>query len=180
MDLSSILKNATAGIEDRYFKLKIEGGLPVYRERVYCYELYHQLRKDWNRTDFVINGEVDKSAHPILEPLGAKKRKPDLLIHGPGDMAGNYAIIEVKPSTASNRGIRKDFETLSFFKGLGQYHHAIFLLYGSDARRVAMRTIEVFKAQSSFKGIELWIHEEPCKPAKRLATIGRDNITYDA
>ena len=176
MDLSSILKNATAGIEDRYFKLKIEGGLPVYRERVYCYELYHQLRKDWNRTDFVINGEVDKSAHPILEPLGAKKRKPDLLIHGPGDMNSNYAIIEVKPCTTDSRGILKDLETLSFFRGSCKYQHAIFLLYGFDACKAAKRVMNISLKHKNLDQIELWIHRNPATPAIHFANIERGAV----
>lgn len=177
MDLTSILKAATAGLEERYFQLKIAGGPPVYRERVYCYELYHQLRKDWHRTDYVINGEVDKSAHPIMEPLGAKRRKPDLLIHGPGDMSANYAIIEVKPCNADIRGIKKDLETLSFFRGAGQYQRAILLLYGFEACQAAKRTIKAFKTLQDLNQIELWIHENPNSPAKHIATIVRANIT---
>jgi hypothetical protein len=43
-ELTGILAAATAAIEPGYFRLNIDGGSPVYRERVYCYELYHQMR----------------------------------------------------------------------------------------------------------------------------------------
>jgi hypothetical protein len=37
--LTQILRDATAAIEAEYFLLPIHGTAPVYRERVYCYEL---------------------------------------------------------------------------------------------------------------------------------------------
>lgn len=166
------MKTATAGIEDRYFQLQIDGGPAVYRERVYCYVLYHQWRKNWCHTDYVINGEVDKSAHPIMEPLGSKGRKPDLLIHGPGDMNANCAIIEVKPCTADSRGIKKDLETLSFFRGRGKYQRAIFLLYGFNACKVLNRTMDVVRRHSGLHPIELWMHQHPDAPAKHVTTVG--------
>ena len=45
MDIEQLLKDATSGIEGNYFQLPIDGSEdPIYRERVYCYELYHQLK----------------------------------------------------------------------------------------------------------------------------------------
>jgi len=74
-----ILSAATAAIGHEYFHLAIAGGDPVYRERVYCYELYHRMRCLWPvETGFRLNGEVDKSAHPILGAMGlAGLAKPD-------------------------------------------------------------------------------------------------------
>src|SRR5438105_4632194 len=106
-ELTSLLETATAAIEPSYFRLPIDGGDSVYRERVYCYELYHQMRSRWPRhCSFSINGEIDKAAHPILRLLGADRTKPDLLVHQPGSMAGNYAILEVKSALTRNRGIK--------------------------------------------------------------------------
>ena len=45
--LTDILRQATAAIGRDYFLLPIHGAAPVYRERVYCYELYHQMRLRW-------------------------------------------------------------------------------------------------------------------------------------
>ncbi len=93
-ELSKILTEATRSIEPGYFRLNIEGGDPVYRERVYCYELYHQMRLKWPEgCAFYLNGEIDKAAHPILSKLGAGYAKPDLLVHRPGYMSGNHAIM---------------------------------------------------------------------------------------
>ena len=97
-NLDRILQDATAAVEDNYFRLHIDGAdAPIYRERVYCYELYHQMRRRWpDDGPFRLNGEVDKAAHPVLSRLDASYAKPDLLVHGPGDMGRNHAIIEVK------------------------------------------------------------------------------------
>ena len=37
--LSAIISAATAAIEHGCFYVYIDGGAPIYRERVYCYEL---------------------------------------------------------------------------------------------------------------------------------------------
>lgn len=69
-ELTRILKDATAGIGQGYFHLNVDGGNPIYRERVYCYELYHQMRLRWPAdTEYCLNGEIDKAAHPILRTL---------------------------------------------------------------------------------------------------------------
>jgi hypothetical protein len=114
-ELSQILCNATAAIEGGYFHLKIDGGQPVYRERVYCYELYHQMRVLWPpecQFSLNLNGEVDKIAHPILENRGIYS-KPDFLVHVPGCMSGNYAIIEVKNAETDDRVLAGSFGKLT-------------------------------------------------------------------
>jgi hypothetical protein len=129
--LSNLLASATAEIGHEYFRLPIDGGGPVYRERVYCYELYHQMRRRWpDDGPFRLNGEVDKAAHPVLSRLDASYAKPDLLVHGPGDMGRNHAIIEVKSQKATAEGIEKDIRTLSLFRRRVGYERAIYLIYG--------------------------------------------------
>jgi len=140
--LTEILHEATAGVEAMYFHLNVDGGDPIFRERVYCYELYHQMRKNWPADyQYSLNGELDKRAHPILREIGADQAKPDLLVHTPGNMAGNYAIIEVKHSTSAN-GIRKDLKTLDLFVRKVGYQRAIYLVYGPDANARGVRRIE--------------------------------------
>ncbi|MGA7806063.1 hypothetical protein [Bradyrhizobium sp.] len=121
-ELTEVLAVATAHIQPEYFYLPVHGGAPVYRERVYCYELYHQMRLRWpDGCPFKLNGEVDKAGHPILSQLGANYAKPDLLVHGPGDMGMNHAIVEVKSVEARFQGIRKDLKTLSLFRSTVGY-----------------------------------------------------------
>jgi hypothetical protein len=71
-ELTKVLAEATGAVGNGYFRLNIDGGDSVYRERVYCYELYHQMRLRWPvGCPFYLNGEIDKAAHPIMTELGA-------------------------------------------------------------------------------------------------------------
>ena len=104
-EFTDILKQAAASIEGEYFHLPIDGGDPVYRERVYCYELYHQMRARWPEScEYFLNGEVDKGGHPYFEKLGSPK--PDFIVHIPGT-DNNYAVIEVKAGAAAAKDIQK-------------------------------------------------------------------------
>ena len=165
-ELTSIIKGATAGIGRDYFLLRIDGGDSIYRERIYCYELYHQMRLRWpDNTKFYINGEIDKAAHPILRKLGADYAKPDLLIHKPGYMKGNHAIIEVKSAGANTKGIRKDLTTLSLYRSKVGYQRAIYLVYGYEANVAAERIIRMANESHKLATIELWLHQKPGEPA---------------
>lgn len=173
-ELTNVLALATAGIEVPYFYLNIDGGDPIFRERVYCYELYHQMRKNWPaQCAHLLNGEVDKRAHPILNTLGADHAKPDLLVHTPGAMAGNYAIIEVKHSTAV-AGVRKDLETLDIFLRKVGYQRAIYLIYGQGADAEGVARIENIASEfAELSPIELWLHSEVGRPATHNITLQR-------
>src|SRR5580704_3002684 len=120
--LDDILQQATAAIGREYFLLSIHGADPVHRERVYCYELYHQMRLRWPAPDYSpyrLNGEIDKGGHPYFKNERGSP-KPDLLVHVPGT-GDNHAVIEVKSSRAKAKEIRKDLRTLSRFANFG-YH----------------------------------------------------------
>lgn len=161
-ELTSIIGKATSAIGEQYFHLRIDHGDPVYRERVYCYELYHQMRSIWPEAcPFYLNGEIDKAAHPILREFGADFAKPDLLVHTPGYMDGNHAMIEVKSSAASNNGIRKDLEKLSLFVTAVGYQRAIYLIYGYEAEATLGRVQAVAAQLEELAPIELWIHTGP-------------------
>jgi hypothetical protein len=172
--LSEILSLATARLPPSYFQVTLDGGDPIYRERVYCYELYHQLRCHWpSDTPFYLNGELDKAAHPILRHLGADYAKPDLLIHQPGYMAGNHTIIEVKSSNAQADGIVKDLKTLCLFRTKVNYQRAIYLLFGYESLAAAERVRRAWKELREPPPIELWIHTEPGQPAREVP-LGAD------
>ena len=64
----NVLAGAAAALAPEYFLLPVHRANPVYRERVYCYELYHQMRCRWpERCAFILNGELDKQQHPDFE-----------------------------------------------------------------------------------------------------------------
>jgi hypothetical protein len=166
-ELSDLLERATAAIEPGYFRLSIHGGDPVYRERVYCYELYHQMRKLWpDGCAFCLNGEVDKAAHPILMTLGADGFKPDLLVHRPGNMDGNHAVMEVKSARAVRGGLPKDLNTLAVFRKAVGYDRAFYLVYGEEiSDRLVERIAKVAATMKLPVAIELWLHPAPGQPA---------------
>jgi hypothetical protein len=173
-ELSEILEAATAAVDWPYFQLNIDGGDPVFRERVYCYELYHQIRNRWpDTTKYIINGEIDKRAHPILKKLGADHAKPDLLVHTPGAMSGNYAIIEVKHSLTT-AGVRKDLQTLDLFVREVGYQRAIYLIYGPEASIDGVARIEAIANEfAELLPIEIWVHHDVGQAAAHNITLQR-------
>ena len=156
--LTEILQAATAAISPEYFLLPIHGDDPVYRERVYCYELYHQMRLRWPDGAYRLNGKVDKREHPYFRRGGAPK--PDLLVHQPG-IGENYAVIEVKSCRAVPREIRKDLTTLAVFRNHAGYRRAIYLIYGGDVARTADRVLRCAAKVPEITQFELWLHGAP-------------------
>lgn len=78
MDIDKLISVATGNIAKNYFQLPVDGrDDPIYRERVYCYELYHQLRLYWpTNTQYEIGGEVDNSSFGVQI-----RRYPTILYH---------------------------------------------------------------------------------------------------
>lgn len=104
---------ALAQISNVYFQLPVAGSEELeYRERVYCYELYHRWRMHWpDNFPFILGGEVDKNGHPLIR----NKSKPDFLVHRPGEMS-NLLIMWVKPSNADINKILEDLEKMTWFR----------------------------------------------------------------
>lgn len=127
------LENSGERIDQHYFQLPVAGKEePVFRERVYCYELYHQLRTTLgDGFPYKLDGEVDKNGHPIIRPtLGPWK--PDFIVHIPGNMKRNLVVIEVKPITVKDdmSELKRTLEKLQGFLNEAKYYRAIMLVYG--------------------------------------------------
>ena len=125
------LDTALAKILWLYFETPVAGAdveEEVVRERLFCYELYHQLRCACDEASFPywIGGELDKMKHPIIR----SNVKPDLVIHEPGYMTSNLCVIEVKPVSGDAAGFQKDIRTLTNFVTKEAYHAGILLVYG--------------------------------------------------
>jgi hypothetical protein len=131
-----VLTEAASHITAPYFQLP-DAGLedPAYRERVYSYELYHQLRKRWpaSLSRYSLGGEVDKTGHPLVRGNDLDRVKPDLIVHVPGDMSWNLAVVEIKPALLDRRKIEHDLRKLAAFcdPDRGRYASAFFLVYGT-------------------------------------------------
>jgi hypothetical protein len=126
-----MLDAATLRIGPDYFQLPVADADAAYRERVYCYELYHQLRCLWGNFAFSLGGEVDKTGNPHFRDGPYARVKPDFLVHVPGNMDGNLACIEVKPFARPAIEFARDLEKLSWFCRHAHYYRGIFLIYGT-------------------------------------------------
>ena len=156
---TNILKDAIQCIGEDYYKLKVtynESG--IVRERVFCYELYHQIRKiqdDNVQGAFVLNGELDKRGHREFDP--EDRANPDFVLHIPGDMEGNTAVIEVKGESRCKykTKITKDFETLITFIQKYDYKVGYFILFNYDEdndpilKRAIDAAIEIKEAENT-------------------------------
>jgi len=123
------LSTAGQSIGSHYFQIaRANAAERQYRERVYCYELYHQLRVCLTDSfPYKLQGELDKAGNPTFH-----EQKPDFVVHEPGSNDKNLVVMEVKPITVKMKGLRKDLDTLNHFLGSAQYHHAIMLVYGNQ------------------------------------------------
>jgi len=164
----SFLK-AIKKIEQNYFQLpyadmEIEKR-EVYLERVYCYELYHQLKISLPECfDYTVNGEVNKSHHKIIK----SDKIPDFIIHNTSQMKDNLVIIEVKRlyqinlSENSNSGFVKDMETLNLFVNEYNYKKGIQLIFGRNESGKMSNLVDKFKYKSSERVDLIW-NKEPGK-----------------
>ena len=78
-----LLTEATVRISPNYFQLPVAGREdPVYRERVYCYELYHHLRTflegERALAGYLLSAEIDNGGYPII-----RRCAPDFVFHVP-------------------------------------------------------------------------------------------------
>jgi hypothetical protein len=164
-ELTQIIQGATAAIRAEYFTFPIHGSDPVYRERVYCYELYHQMRLRWPEAcPLFLNGEVDKQKHPYFGD--GNYPKPDFLVHVPGH-GENHAVIEVKSGDPKKADIRKDIETLLRFQSIG-YARAIYLIYAMQVDEARERVLDCGVAPEALAAVELWVHPHPFAPAQKV------------
>lgn len=118
-------------VNKEYFNIKVAGAdSEKRRERVFCYELYHCMRKlqeELQEEYLTINGEIDKSGHLEIEG----KYNPDFVIHRQGSMESNEVVVEVK-CNFNKAGIKKDFRTIKKMMKCGKYKIGVFVLIGYD------------------------------------------------
>jgi len=140
-----------------------------YRERVYAYELYHQLRVRWPAEwEYSLAGEVDKRGHPLIRGGLLDNAKPDLLIHVPGRMA-NLAAIEIKPVRADrypgeDDAFQRDINKLLAFRDVG-YTGSFLISFGESLDRM-LDSGRVLRGYGvPIDRVELLHHRRPGEPA---------------
>lgn len=132
--IKEILKESINNIQEKFYKvtsLQIKNSIP--RERIFCSELYHQLRLECESYKFGVNFDIS----PKLlkdQSMGYNEMTniPDFLFHKEG-IDSNFCVLEVETQLDKEK-IQKDFETLSSFLNgknkLPPYKNGIFLIFG--------------------------------------------------
>lgn len=125
MTILAALEQATQAIEAPYFLLPIAGrDRPIKRERVYCYELFYQLRLALRDSQLTLTGEPDKRGHPDFPPIN-----PDFILHTPGGHVENTAAVEVECRVGLEHLI-KDLRNLKTMRDRG-YGTLVLLLFAN-------------------------------------------------
>lgn len=131
-DFVKLVYDAMRNVSKEFFEIEIaEDVKEKRRERVYCYELYHQIRSLQEKKhlkDFTVNAEIDKRGHSII----TENFNPDIVIHQQGNIS-NYIVIEVKVALDAD-GIVKDFHTIIAMLKKYYYQYGIFILTGSSLK----------------------------------------------
>ena len=170
--LLKILSDSIEAIEEKYYNFSVAGSEEtIERERIYCSELYHQMRNRFDVIDYEVNNEPNKMKHPIIEELcGAVD--PDFIIHRPGLMGeeDNLAVIEVKRSTGDlTTGIVKDITTINCMTTIKNgYYGGIILIYGNlNGRKKRNLINRIIKHKSDdIKKLIILLHESSGKKPK--------------
>ncbi len=125
--LSFFLK-AIDNVGSEYYSIKTTYDTDgIVRERVFCYELYHQFRTlTGDDYPYAFHGELDKRGHSEIYRLHQKT--PDFLIHKPGSMEYNKVIIEVK-GIIRNRDVIVDIKKIHSYLTKVKYKYGVFLLF---------------------------------------------------
>ncbi len=164
-----LIKTALSQVESVYFKLettyKPSG---IVRERVFCYELYHQIRKIMPEFDLTLNGEIDKSGHPDFVPRGLKN--PDFVFHKPGSHEDNTLVIEVKGKLKPD-AIEKDFNKITNFIEEYNYKAGVFVLYNNSLEKLkqrAGRVLRNYNSRPSANSVHILAIEHPGMDCEEL------------
>jgi hypothetical protein len=131
---------------------ELESYLSRYGERVYCYELYHQVRvlmSAWQEhngieeSPIVLQGELQKEQiSNLVEEIFRvqaldKEYIPDFLLHSPGDFGNQELVIEVKSAPElSISSIKEDLLKIQQFISRYNYSYGLFLTVNTDPDRM--------------------------------------------
>lgn len=130
IDFLNILEKAIRNVDTSYQSVDVahlspEDDVNIKRERVYCYELYHQLRLIIGESFYDVNGEIDKRGHKLI----SDGFNPDFIIHKQGSMNFNELALEVKVNWVKEN-VKKDFCTLYKMTECYGYKLGVFLFVG--------------------------------------------------
>jgi len=150
-NIVKLVIEAIKNVSNDYIRIERADGGQQYRERVFCYELYHQMRQiqDDFCKSLIINGELDKRSYS-----GFNNKVPDFLFHVPGNNDNNEAIFEVKNTLENKDEIINDFKKIDKFINEHGYKIGIFLLYNhsfSDEKQKIKNILEKCEVKNKEK-----------------------------
>lgn len=150
-----LVTQAVNNVNNSYFKLLTTyNQRGIVRERMFCYELYHQMRcLGVTSNDKILHGEIDKRGH--CDFLKDDRLNPDFVLHQPGSFDQNSLVIEVKGKLGRIDGLRKDFKTLLKFTGDYKYKTGIFVIYNHDFDELKQKVREDFITEGLKSSSEL-------------------------
>lgn len=164
-----LIKTALSQVELDYFKLETNYEPPgIVRERVFCYEFYHQIRKIMTDSDLKLNSEIDKRGHPDFAPGGWKN--PDFVIHTPGTHENNTFIIEVKGKLEPKK-IGEDIKKIITFIEEYQYKAGVFVLYNhslESLKQSAGQLLRNYNSRPSANSVHILAIENPGMDCEEL------------
>ena len=161
MTILEAIEEASPAIGQSYFFLPIaRRDRPIKRERVYCYELYHQLRLALRRSELVLTGEPDKRGHPDFPSIN-----PDFILHTPGHHLDNSAAIEVECRLNFSH-LEKDLRNLKVMRDRG-YQTLVLLLFANE--HVPWPTLQLasLEAEIDLSEIAVLLHRTAGQAATR-------------
>ncbi|SNR73689.1 hypothetical protein [Flavobacterium sp. ov086] len=177
-EFHDVIKDSLCNVEKKYIEQITVTSRTKYNERVFCYELYHQLRrKSEEFKNLTISGEAVKSEFQFKN-LG-KNKTPDILIHNFGTIENNEVVIEVKTSKNKQsvlQGLKKDILVLDLFTDNTtlkiDYKLGLYIVFHFDFFELLNENEKIKKSVKRIlcknKRIVLWNIPEPkyCKDNK--------------
>ncbi len=171
---------STEKINQKYFELPIASEqMIIFRERAYCYELYHQMRKLLSDDfPYTLSGEVNKAGHPLIASL-CGSIIPDFLIHNPGHMGedDNLVIVEVKTIQGAGynregRDLLKDMDSINCMTGLENgYYKGIILIFGADYNDRKEEIKKVYLERCNPNNVALLFHNTAMEKAVKYEKV---------
>jgi hypothetical protein len=145
--------NAVIGPEQNEQRTILQEYLERYGERVFCYELYHQVRTLMDEhaqnhphtfRNIKLQSELKKDyiGQIVADYFGVQALDseyiPDFLLHSPGNFDNQHLIIEVKsnPKLAFS-GMTDDLLKIQQFINRYQYEKGVFLTINTNPKRIS-------------------------------------------
>jgi hypothetical protein len=171
-DYLKILIKAIKNVDPSYQRVRVTDSESdtdtheIARERVFCYELYHQLRLLLGESNRDVNGEIDKSGHRIIR----ENFNPDIVIHKQGSMDHNELVLEAKIKWRPDE-VKKDFRTLYKMTECYRYKIGVFLYIGESMPEIVTKLQSIkrcIKCNDKIFFICVTGSDTSCKPLNEI------------